>query len=1352
MLRASLIALCLSLLPAVAYAVPLALPGFPLKVEGPVRESVTLADLDKDSSPELIVLHGTKITVANSDARTRPGWPVDLAPIVNKSSMLFTGPAAAGDLDGDGTPEIVLAITYGLESDGAIVVLSPNGQLRFQIPVPKSPASGCTLVELTKPGVFDIVVGTRGGKLLALNGKGAPLAGFPVSLGAPASSPVAAAPLVNGQRPALAVGATDGKVYVYSSAGQPMPGFPLVTHFAVSGAPAFGDIDDDGQFELVVASQDFGVHVVKANGTPVTGFPVSAQYRLYSGPALGDLNQDGRLDIVVGAADGKIYAWNHRGQLYPGFPVSAGARLDRTSSIVLADFLRTGRDAILVTAADGSLSAFDVNGKRLEGFPIQLGEGASTPVLGDVVRDDPLELIVGAPGEVRGYRLDLVGTQPPGPLSWPAPSHDSTRQSRVFPNQPRYRNVALSTMTPRRGEPLRVLYEFVSLDGTPEPATQIRWTLNGKSVPELNDRREVPGDRLNRGERWQVSVEPPVSALLPARRTEIPRLVSGEVAVQNIPPSEPKIRIEPSQLFATSAPKVTITSPSSDLDGDAITYLYRWDRDGKTVSTAAALGPASLKKGERWTVLVTPTDGEANGPPAQAEFSVANTSPTTPELRWSKPSFTVEDDVAVELAKPSTDVDNDTLTYRYLFFVNGQRQLVPSTRPSLPAGTARRGDVVRVEVWSNDGEVDSAHTSIETTLTNAAPKAFAVAITPASPVKGSALVAGVTTASLDADHDLVQYRVRWSRNGQPWGAAGQLAVPASETKKGDQWEVEFVPFDSHVTGPAARAAVTVGNSPPSKPRITASNFRPTVDESSTLSIAEEAKDPDGDPLRYVITWEVGGEPAFLNQGSAAPSPAGGSTPTHATTADIARPDKTLPVLPGVPKVKGAKSEVVPAVASEVEPLRLSQRGQIEGKTTLNVGEVRKGKRIVASVVALDADGARSEPALLEIEPGNTPPTSPTVAIEPAQPTVRSGLRAVIAIPSTDRDQDRLSYHFTWYRDGVRAVEVGDDPVITPDKVKRGEEWRVVVTATDGEGESPPAEIRVTVLNAPPLVPSILLSPAAPTAVTGMKCAVTKPATDADGDPLVLEYRWTRNGQLFAATPSTSEIAGHLVRPGEFWQCDVNAFDGHVRSPVVSASAAVVNALPPGPQLAIEPRDVKTANPVKCVVQGQAPDPDGDTLTYDFRWEPPAGMTLPKLDEPNALPAGLVRRGQSWHCVVTVSDGKGASSPVRAEVKVGNLPPNPPTLTLNPDTPTPGRDLHCSLSKASIDPDGDQVNYAFSWYRNGALQPFGPTSAEVPGRLVKPGDRWSCSVVATDGTDSAAPARSGEVTVSVEKRP
>lgn len=89
---------------------------------------------------------------------------------------------------------------------------------------------------------------------------------------------------------------------------------------------------------------------------------------------------------------------------------------------------------------------------------------------------------------------------------------------------------------------------------------------------------------------------------------------------------------EPVQTRAAPAYRLicTVTTPSTDPDGDTITYTYRWFKDGEwqpgattvTSELFARLPVDFLAFGQLWGCRVTPNDGEEDGPSGYAEYGV----------------------------------------------------------------------------------------------------------------------------------------------------------------------------------------------------------------------------------------------------------------------------------------------------------------------------------------------------------------------------------------------------------------------------------------------------------------------------------------------------------------------------------------------------------------------------------------------------------------------------------------------------------------------------------------------------------------------------------------------------------
>lgn len=99
------------------------------------------------------------------------------------------------------------------------------------------------------------------------------------------------------------------------------------------------------------------------------------------------------------------------------------------------------------------------------------------------------------------------------------------------------------------------------------------------------------------------------------------------MVVRNAPPVVTAASFQPVPAFAGDT--ITVAVESSDPDGDAVTYQYKWKVNNADVPGGTAeLNTASLKKKEGIMVTVTPFDGEDQGAPFQSTvLFLSNRSP-----------------------------------------------------------------------------------------------------------------------------------------------------------------------------------------------------------------------------------------------------------------------------------------------------------------------------------------------------------------------------------------------------------------------------------------------------------------------------------------------------------------------------------------------------------------------------------------------------------------------------------------------------------------------------------------------------------------------------------------------------
>ncbi len=140
------------------------------------------------------------------------------------------------------------------------------------------------------------------------------------------------------------------------------------------------------------------------------------------------------------------------------------------------------------------------------------------------------------------------------------------------------------------------------------------------------------------------------------------------------------------------------------------------------------------------------------------------------------------------------------------------------------------------------------------------------------------------------------------------------------------------------------------------------------------------------------------------------------------------------------------------------------------------------------------------------------------------------------------------------------------------------------------------------------------------------------------------------------------------------------------------------------------------------------DPDGDPIRLTLEWRQDGRVILSGTQ--TGVTPERMRKGQSIEVVVTATDGRDSSEPVRAAVTVGNQPPLVQALYFAPDGEVaPGQEL--TAAPRALDPDGDPLEYEFEWLLNGNLV-RDAEEARFDTSKLKRGDRLQARVRVSDG--------------------
>jgi hypothetical protein len=388
-----------------------------------------------------------------------------------------------------------------------------------------------------------------------------------------------------------------------------------------------------------------------------------------------------------------------------------------------------------------------------------------------------------------------------------------------------------------------------------------------------------------------------------------------------------------------------------------------------------------------------------------------------------------------------------------------------------------------------------------------------------------------------------------------------------------------------------------------------------------------------------------------------------------------------------------------------------------------------------SLVAALAVGCRSDQGLTAVPP-NEAPSTPEVAITPAEPTTVDDLLAVVTVDAVDPEGDAFTYQFSWTVDQRPVDETAD--TISAAATAVDQTWRVEVRAFDGNALGGAATASVVVLNTPPEVAAIAIAPDPATRLDDLTCESV--GFDVDGHEVAFSYAWDVGG--VAAGVARQLGAGAFVK-GDVVTCTATPRDDRVDGEPASASVTIGNAPPEVADLEISPNPARTLDTLTCAGGGY--DPDGDVVALTYAWEVDgAAMGVGPV-----LPPTAFVKGQTVACIATPSDGEDAGPSASVSLVIANTPPTAPEVAIAPAAPGVDDALVCRVASPATDADFDALTYTISWSVDGRAFTAATTTTlagdTIPASATSDEEAWTCTIVASDG-EAVGPAGSATVTV------
>lgn len=226
---------------------------------------------------------------------------------------------------------------------------------------------------------------------------------------------------------------------------------------------------------------------------------------------------------------------------------------------------------------------------------------------------------------------------------------------------------------------------------------------------------------------------------------------------------------------------------------------------------------------------------------------------------------------------------------------------------------------------------------------------------------------------------------------------------------------------------------------------------------------------------------------------------------------------------------------------------------------------------------------------------------------------------------------------------------------------------LTATADDGRDDGIGSISVELVINAPPSLPGIEVSPLNPTPADDLIGTLVTPSIDPEGSEVAYSWDWMKDGLAFkSGTTFPALLEASQTAVGDLWTLQVEAFEaaGGVRidggQSSISTVQVTINNNPPGAPGTVEvlPSQPHALQDLRCEADG-ATDPDGDPITYTYTWEVDdgGGFTAVPGQIANILPASETQAGQTWKCVAAANDGaqNGPTGDANAEVRANFQP-------------------------------------------------------------------------------------------------
>jgi hypothetical protein len=939
-------------------------------------------------------------------------------------------------------------------------------------------------------------------------------------------------------------------------------------------------------------------------------------------------------------------------------------------------------------------------------------------------------------------------------------------------------SLTITPINPKTGQNLTVNYTFSDPDagvGDTEGTSLIRWFKNGLEQTSYENQTSVPFSITQKGENWWFEVTPFDSTDYGLKK------ISPLITIINTAPTTTNLEFNPTNPM--TGIDLTISYDYEDTDDEAeVGTTILWFKNGILEPTYTDMGTvegAVLIKGDMWNVSIQVSDGFAFSSWLNGSITIVNTPPIVviDSAEIFEPASGLVTTSSLSALWSTYDADGDAVTDYKITWENRSggsfvEQSILENLTEVPAIYTQKDQDWRFKIQIYDGEAWSV-------LENS----FVSAILNSEPVVGNITLSGGQTTTdpisvvydfYDADGDPDQSDILWGiyHLTPPFiFISGSQVLPSSSFTAGDLIWVEITPDDDDATtgeGDPVDTSRLTGVGKQVQVGDTAPQINTTLGYPTVL-----ADHPDGSTL-YTASYSL-----YVNYSTLVYDIDSGET---SSIFDISLFNNDDIQYYSIDYVTGAQYRWYKFnTGTGLFELQISLIDMIVDSYYL-----QRDDEWMVSVRPCDnygyyGDWVNSTSIII----GNSYPQILGFQWSSNYPTTSTDLS--FSFDYFDYDGDPLIESqnlILWYKNGALIPDRINNSLLESTYFVKGDNISVIIRPFDGTDwagknySSTEFVGSLSIINTPPVPLNITLVPISPDTSETLNLSWIFSDADNDSDSSIYMIEWTRSGVVIPELENQTVVPNSYTSKGETWKAQVWVFDGEDYSYIGYASnngevIVIQNSPMVISEIAFSGIDSVTIANNSLLIEWNVTDPDSDgQVDYEIFWYCDYGNgTILYRSEYNShiqnIPANDLFKGQSWYCIVRVSDGDDWSTNMTSPViSIINAAPEVSNLhfifnslvsQVEPDIRVDEfyvEDENIVISYSFFDIDNDSTQTRVQWFKIITttileMSAFENTSI-IPSSAISVGEQWFCTITAYDG-DSIGQSYNSSI-ISIFSRP